>query len=794
MVDSHAAPLGLPRYTVEDHEVRRGPDLDIWADYLRMRYSNRNVFYKTLSQLEQEVLRKEIRRIRYFRKHFKDYRISASDQLPLVALLDDSRTKWREIACKRAPDELAKLQKESEKYGDDALRKRNRRILEYVQVWREKEYAAWQAGILPDTYMENLDSYSENGEDDPRQPNYGYNGWLIAWDPNKGGRNVDHPLISGKFPHQKISMQQLLYDKVNTPFKRDPHSNSIRYFHLPANSMQWVEEAISRYYGEDNVEFDGHDVLNKRSYAQRLLRNDLWRGQQRGGAHLPPHSRQMASRCAMVSSPPIPLPKSMGGRQSESRKDIALFMPYLHWEVEKRLHRMAQFVHVAKSQNDHAERLRRANTSRYKGKMVDIARLQQMKPVRQVNSFDTKAGGHSWWRPQTALAKYIWHAAKLYQIIDEAADGRLIENHLFSSAPLHMRRTLEQYYYWTANDTSRRDSDQVVCRGTRSLVEDEEAIARVVMVDQLWLWILDENTVVSCFPRRWGRNKPDPSAVHRGIRDRLGALGKDQIHSAFDMAFIIIDECSKVFFDRTKPSDHRPDVVDLFSSAISKIAENKTIAYEEFGNAVSKISIERMDVAEKMIRRSLNIGFEWSILVEAQQVIEELEIMQGIFLQQLTVMKDLEKIIKTMRWATKSADPEADEDPDDDLVNPNQRRALDRVGALIGDMEQRRDELKSMEILQTKTRTQLRELLDMKQQQANIIEAKAAIKRADESVMQGRSIVVFTVVTIFFVSWLPGRRTRSLIMTGDPPASTLLHNKYFRHERRRTERRRNITT
>lgn len=46
----------------------------------------------------------------------------------------------------------------------------------------------------------------------------------------------------------------------------------------------------------------------------------------------------------------------------------------------------------------------------------------------------------------------------------------------------------------------------------------------------------------------------------------------------------------------------------------------------------------------------------------------------------------------------------------------------------------------------------LRELLDMKQQQANIIEAKAAIRRADESVLQGRSIVVFTVVTIFFVS------------------------------------------
>jgi hypothetical protein len=39
----------------------------------------------------------------------------------------------------------------------------------------------------------------------------------------------------------------------------------------------------------------------------------------------------------------------------------------------------------------------------------------------------------------------------------------------------------------------------------------------------------------------------------------------------------------------------------------------------------------------------------------------------------------------------------------------------------------------------------------MKQQQAGIIEAKAAIKRADEAVLQGRSIVVFTVFTVFFV-------------------------------------------
>jgi Mg2+ and Co2+ transporter CorA len=217
------------------------------------------------------------------------------------------------------------------------------------------------------------------------------------------------------------------------------------------------------------------------------------------------------------------------------------------------------------------------------------------------------------------------------------------------------------------------------------------------------------------------------------------------------MAFIIIDECSKVFFDRTTPLDHRPEVVDLFSSAISNIAEKKTSAYEDFGNAVSKMTLDRSQIAEKMMRRSLNIGFEWATLVEAQQVIDELQILQGIFAQQISVMADLEKDLGFVNWkAIASRQTESAEDAEEQATL-TEHKARDRLSGLAADMQQRRDELKSMEELQTKTRTQLRELLDMKQQQANIIEAKAAIARADESVLQGRSIVVFTVVTIFFL-------------------------------------------
>lgn len=77
-------------------------------------------------------------------------------------------------------------------------------------------------------------------------------------------------------------------------------------------------------------------------------------------------------------------------------------------------------------------------------------------------------------------------------------------------------------------------------------------VSRVVMVDQLWMWILDERTIITCFPKRYGVNKRDPSGVHKSIRSRLKGLRKDHIRTVFDLALIILSECSNTFFDRTK--------------------------------------------------------------------------------------------------------------------------------------------------------------------------------------------------------------------------------------------------
>lgn len=71
-------------------------------------------------------------------------------------------------------------------------------------------------------------------------------------------------------------------------------------------------------------------------------------------------------------------------------------------------------------------------------------------------------------------------------------DKDLIMGYLFPTnpgeiPPLQPRRTLDQYFYAHLESTSHRDADQVVYRYTIGTSE-----AKLFMVDQLWLWILNE--------------------------------------------------------------------------------------------------------------------------------------------------------------------------------------------------------------------------------------------------------------------------------------------------------------
>jgi hypothetical protein len=103
-------------------------------------------------------------------------------------------------------------------------------------------------------------------------------------------------------------------------------------------------------------------------------------------------------------------------------------------------------------------------------------------------------------------------------------------------------------------------------------------------------------------------------------------------------------------------------------------------------------SQDPLQTAEEFLRKSLNIKFEWSALMEAQNVIDQLQIMQEIFTQQLTVMSDFEKALRAL-----SSEPSYE-----------LKKTLDRAAQLMFDMKQRREELGNLEKRQANTRAQVR--------------------------------------------------------------------------------------
>lgn len=78
-------------------------------------------------------------------------------------------------------------------------------------------------------------------------------------------------------------------------------------------------------------------------------------------------------------------------------------------------------------------------------------------------------------------------------------DEKLIHTYLHEKPYMHIRRTLDQYYYHTMKDTTERDEDQVVYRYAKKMwPEENESVHNILMVDQLWLWILDGGKFIKC--------------------------------------------------------------------------------------------------------------------------------------------------------------------------------------------------------------------------------------------------------------------------------------------------------
>ncbi|KAH6651973.1 hypothetical protein BKA67DRAFT_660747 [Truncatella angustata] len=681
--------------------------------------------------------------------------------------------------------------------------------------------------------------------------------------------------IWGEFPDQKTTVHHLLDKSLgeHNLLSRERLPEGVKYFHLPSNNMEWVEEAIARYYVQERPNFHAsrREVQRQaRSEAALILRESHWRGQFHGGRNTT-NSRFMRPFCEAVSS-------STNPKEAELvPQNLVLFMPYLHWETSRNRARFAVIIDdvVEKKRKNRRETEAQDKVARQKTR--EGLKRPTPKPVKEhSNRFQRlsklfyivlekiggknhnenvhQTGGESGQTPlrvstmntllrnldlprsqikidgkrrvtipQSKLGQYLIDAARLYEGMASYRDKKLLESYLTNDPPLHPRRTLDQAYYWSLRTTQKRDKDQVVYRHTtpdqgsfhtynnekvewehhdrlpenqscESCTTSIRKVSRVVMVDQLWMWILDSKTIITCFPKRYGANKHDSSGVHKSVRLRIGEGRYKHVKSIYDLALIVFEECSNTFFDRTRTSDKQPQVLDAFSEAIGNIMHKQTEGFERLWQWTEDARMYYRSPHDRppsdIHVTLLDIKPEGELEKEIKDIVEELGIMIYVNKEHRDVLKQFvthvthildpldqfqtslndSSLFRSAVDARKTPNETPFGSPYIEIKDPmasveERRTAAEmfkkkrdtykwfKVNAdeLLIRVNGRIEQLEELERSANATASSVKDLLDLKSQQAGVFQAWQAMKQSEETTRQGTSIMIFTVVTIVFL-------------------------------------------
>lgn len=467
-------------------------------------------------------------------------------------------------------------------------------------------------------------------------------------------------------------------------------------------------------------------------------------GRRTGGTDTPTrqtdhHARRTTANSSLSNSAHLRSPGSPGRKDptSSAKGNIFAFMPYLHFETNQRRQEM----------------------------QAAIARAQLLKER------DKHDG------------RFLRPAVQRAATYDEM----LLRAHLTSSqVSLHVRRTLDQFFYHNI-DTQSRDEDQVVyryqCKGT----DAKEVDPKIFMVDQLWMWTFGKDLIVTAFPQRWQQPRNDPLNVLDGIIEDINSKTREPVRSVYDLAMIITSRCSGVF-DRHRVGDEDYQFLDMFESSIGDATEMETMLFKEFNTASGQASEwlrhhrrpnrfsrhleaegrqrehhtrrhipqhshthalldppgkeDQLDYNDEpythaplFVDKLLDIGAETDLLAETKDIRDELNMIKKVLEDQRNVLPDLEASIT-------------------DIYREEHKNSQDvkkRFKDLMKTIETHIRDLERMDNQAERIYKSITDLLDLKQKHANAFEARFARDQAAGTARQSQTIMVFTIVTIIFL-------------------------------------------
>lgn len=458
----------------------------------------------------------------------------------------------------------------------------------------------------------------------------------------------------------------------------------LRWIHLPANNMAWVEDLMTSLHkeqtGQNAVISDEAQEITK---FDGVLREDLWKKAFHGRNSKSIHSRFMMPLATRYSSTNPDGPDSDDSESAwHNANVVAMYMPYLHWE----------------SYNSWKERQQR------------IVRLKDLEIKGKTCNCLDKTSDHS---------------------SDSFRNEALLHRYLHHDSPLHDRRTLDQSYFYNLRNVAHHDEDQVIGLHTWNRADRQNTMRKMMMTDQLWMWVVDGKTIVTAFPQTSYGRENEADILLRILDNIPESVQQGTVKSMNGLIALIVDNCTGVFHR----SDIQPDLAffEFFADEIGAARTEVDRMFHDF-REISQ-SVERLwtdaNTSTTQMSRELHglfsIKGEITLMEHVEKIVSDLDKIDFIYGQQEDILRGLVKCSKLGRGSSRS------------------------LTDLCDIVESRRKAWAGMAYTAKATHTSLHGLLDLKQRQAAVSEARTVRYQVEISAKQGRSIMLLTIFTIFFL-------------------------------------------
>ncbi|EJP65030.1 ankyrin repeat protein [Beauveria bassiana ARSEF 2860] len=514
----------------------------------------------------------------------------------------------------------------------------------------------------------------------------------------------------------------------------EAHAKKFTWIHLPYNNPAWVKSILQTLQA-----CSGKNLSH-------LYGPDFWATKHTRGRHAQ-HYAYFAKPGCYYTAPRALSPLSMSAASPTTSPFAGnegmytcLFLPYLHFDTYKRL-------------------LRRRN--------LITQRLAQGRARPVPNN-----------------------VAKM-----DSLELQVIWDYLGNDPPINCRRTLDQFGYPSLRDTRSRDDDQMLYKLTKERFGlsglqqqlgsqgtssrdgsnrsgnesgntgwkerlmrlrgqnedqggDEDVLnGNVLMVDQLWLWVIDTQTVVTFFPKREGDPIEGPLFQQADLRDSIfNEVNVDvtcQCESALDLAALSVLHAVTILLERSSHPDL--EVFRIFEEAISVLTEKLTLSLKEFRTegvrdktfdfepVENRLRFIRARHKEEGRRAERENRDNTSALLELRDIGDELVTLLQLFERQSKVISSMHAIYARaeLREHTVNGRIFLDE------ASKKVTEYIEQVEAMIRRVHDTRDDYDK--------------LLQMVQRQAQVDEVRLSRLHADVAGAQSRSVMIFTVFTVIFL-------------------------------------------